>query len=207
VKERAIYRRERAIGLSRSAYLASKVGVLTLITVLQSSVFTVIAVYHRAPPDAAALSSPLLETLIAVVVLSWSSAMTGLLVSAWVDNADKTMPLLVLVTIAQLVFSGGLVPLEGKPGLEQFSYLFPSRWGFAAVASTDDLNNVLKFGTQSNPGTIPDPRWAHTPSTYVTNIVLGVVLSLAMVAVTLWLLRRLDPKVVRRMKKDTVSPG
>ena len=209
VKERAIYRRERAIGLSRGAYLSSKVGVLTLITTLQSIVFTVIALFGREPREAVVLSDPLVEVLIAVIVLSWSSAMTGLLVSALVDNTDKTMPLLVLVTIAQLVFSGGLIPLAGEKVLQQIAYLFPSRWGFAAVASTTDLNVVSRLGqnTLLSDKTAPDPLWDHTASTYVFDIGIGVGLSLLMVFVTLRLLHRMDPKVVRRKKKDHVSPG
>ena len=43
VKERVIYQRERAVGLSRSAYLMSKVVVLGTITVLQAVVLTLVA--------------------------------------------------------------------------------------------------------------------------------------------------------------------
>ena len=42
-----------------------------------------------------------------------------LVVSTLVNSADKTMPLLVLITMAQLVLSGGLIPVAGKAGLEQ----------------------------------------------------------------------------------------
>lgn len=43
VKERAIYERERAAGLSRSAYLVSKITVLGLITGLQGMVLCAIS--------------------------------------------------------------------------------------------------------------------------------------------------------------------
>jgi len=43
VKERPIYRRERAIGLSIGAYLTSKILVLGIITGLQATLFTTIA--------------------------------------------------------------------------------------------------------------------------------------------------------------------
>jgi hypothetical protein len=206
VKERAIYRRERAIGLSRGAYLASKVGVLTLITTLQSIVFTVIVVIGRQPPHPVALGSSLLEMLVAVVVISWSSAMIGLLVSAWLDNADKTMPLLVLITTAQLVFSGGMVPLAGEKGLEQISYLFAARWGFASVAAGSDLNELLKLGTEVNPDTLPDPLWKHMSSVYFTGIAVCFAFGVATMFLTYLMLRRVDPKVVRRKKRDTMSP-
>ncbi len=55
VKERAIYRRERTIGLSRTAYLGSKIILLTAITTAQCLVFTLIAVVGRTPPQAAVL--------------------------------------------------------------------------------------------------------------------------------------------------------
>ena len=43
VKERPIYRRERAIGLSIGAYLTSKILVLGIITGLQATLVTTIA--------------------------------------------------------------------------------------------------------------------------------------------------------------------
>ena len=43
VKERVIYQRERAVGLSRSAYLMSKIVVLGVITVVQAVVLTLVA--------------------------------------------------------------------------------------------------------------------------------------------------------------------
>lgn len=43
VKERVIYQRERAVGLSRSAYLMSKVVVLGAVTVVQAVVLTLVA--------------------------------------------------------------------------------------------------------------------------------------------------------------------
>ena len=202
VKEREIYRRERAIGLSRGAYLASKIGVLTVITAVQSSVFTVIAAYGRLPEKAVALGSPLLEMLIAVIVLSWSSAMIGLLVSAILDNADKMMPMLVLLTTAQLVFSGGIVPLAGEAGLEQASFLFSAKWGFGAVSAGSDLNGLLKLGTAINPDTSPDTFWKPTASIYFTDLALCVVYGLITVFATYVMLGRLDPKVIHRRKKQ-----
>ncbi|WP_420497648.1 ATP-binding cassette domain-containing protein [Parafrankia soli] len=199
VKERAIYRRERSIGLSRVAYLGSKVGVMTLMTVLQSIVFTLIATSQRTPPHAAALGSPKLEVLIAVTVLTWASSMFGLLMSSLVDSTDKVMPLLVLSTVTQLVFCGGFFPLAGKTGLNQFSYLFPTRWCFAAVASTADLNVVQKLGDPVlNPAKGPDPRWRHASSVYLTNIGVGVAVGVLLIILTFLLLRRMDPRMLRR---------
>lgn len=55
------------------------------------------------------------------------------------------MPLLVLMTMVQLVLSGGRVDLHGRPGLEQVSYVVPARWGFAMTASSADLKRIEAF--------------------------------------------------------------
>ena len=43
--------------------------------------------------------------------------------------------------MAQLVLSGGLFEISGQKVLEIVSWIDPSRWGFAAAASTTDLLN------------------------------------------------------------------
>ena len=50
------------------------------------------------------------------------------------------MPFLVLFTMVQVVLSGYVVPLANNPGLKQLAMIAPSRWGFAAAASTVNLN-------------------------------------------------------------------
>src|SRR5262249_17094682 len=145
------------------------------ITTLQSIVFTMIGVIGREPADGVVSNYPVLELIIAVTAVAMASAMMGLVLSALVDNADKTMPLLVLLTMSQLVFTGGLMPVQGRHGLEEVSYLSPARWGYAAVASVTDIIDVQKLGNeQVNPGSMPDRLWKHTESVFVTDVV-GVV--------------------------------
>jgi hypothetical protein len=206
VKERAIYRRERAIGLSRTAYVGSKILVLTLITVLQSIPFTLIGLIGREPPHPLALGNSLVECLIAVIVVSLSSAMLGLVISALVDNADKTMPLLVLITMAQLVFSGGILPVHGKPGLEQISVLAPARWGFAALSSVGDLNTITLAGETRpddhskliNTKVVNDPVFDHTMSTYLIDIAAGIGIGIICIIAVSLLIRRMEPKTSKR---------
>jgi hypothetical protein len=197
VKERAIYRRERTIGLSRTAYLGSKIILLTAITTAQCVVFTLIAVTGRTPPSAVVLGSPLLECLIAVIVAALASMMIGLFVSTLIDNADKAMPILVLVTMGQLVFSGGLTSMTGRLVMEQISFLVPARWGFAALASTDDLNVVGKLGNPALRSDPPDRLWEHRAGIWALDIVLGIVIGVVALALTTLMLRRIEPKVTR----------
>jgi hypothetical protein len=196
VKERDIYRRERTIGLSRTAYLGSKVVVLTVLTTVQCFVFTLIGLAGRTPPRAVAAGSPLFECLVAVIGCALASMMIGLFVSTLVDNADKTMPFLVLVTMAQLVLSGGLFSVVHQIGLAQLSWLAPARWGFGAMASTDDMNDVEALGRF--PGSDPrDFLWKHSGGVWLLDILMSFVIAVVMLYLTAVMLRRIEPKVGR----------
>ncbi|MCK9903522.1 hypothetical protein CC117_17065 [Parafrankia colletiae] len=197
VKERDIYRRERTIGLSRAAYLGSKIIVLTAITTVQCVVFTLIGLVGREPAEASVLGTPLLECLVAVIVAALASMMIGLLVSTLVDNADKTMPVLVLVTMAQLVLSSGLVSVVGRPVMEQISWIAPARWGFAALGSTADLNEVSKLGNEVLRTDPADGLWEHSAGIWILDVFIGLLLAGAALALTSAMLRRIDPKVTR----------
>ncbi|MFI6942886.1 FHA domain-containing protein [Streptomyces sp. NPDC050418] len=195
VKERVIYRRERAVGLSRSAYLLSKVVVLGTITVLQAIVLTLVGlagVDLDAPGGEGVLMPPLVEITVAVALLSFTAMMLGLLVSALVRKEEVTMPLLVLLAIVQVVFCGALLKLDGVPGLEQLSWLVPSRWALGAMAGTVGLARIV-------PGELTaDPLFQHSASVWLLNIGMLLVLSAVFGYVVSRLLRRHEPVVMRK---------
>ncbi|HUY45078.1 MAG TPA: FHA domain-containing protein [Streptosporangiaceae bacterium] len=192
VKERAIYARERAAGLSAGAYLWSKLIVLGLISAVQAVILVAIGLAGRPMPAHGVVlkSSPLAELLVAIGVLAIASMALGLLVSASVSTSEKTMPLLVLLSLAQVVLSGGVLPLNGKTGLNQLSYLAPSRWGFGATAVT---TNLARIG-----GLPPDPLWKHTATQWEMDVGLEVLLGVLFAVVAWRLLVRLSPGRKRR---------
>ena len=103
VKERPIYIRERAAGLSSGAYLFSKLLVLGVISIVQSSVLVLLGLagQSRCPPTARFLTgAPLIEIMLGIAVLAVASMCLGLLVSAMVSTSEKAMPFLVLLTMA-----------------------------------------------------------------------------------------------------------
>lgn len=78
VKERAIYMRERSIGLSSVAYLWSKLVVLGLITSLQAVLLTVLSLVGRPGIiDPLLFGSTVVELAVAVVVLTFVCAIFG----------------------------------------------------------------------------------------------------------------------------------
>ncbi|MEU9883558.1 ABC transporter ATP-binding protein/permease [Streptomyces phaeochromogenes] len=195
VKERVIYQRERAVGLSRSAYLMSKVVVLGAITVLQAVVLTLVALLGvdlNAPGGEGVLMSPLVEITVAVALLSFTAMMLGLLVSAMVRKEEVTMPLLVLLAIVQVVFCGALLKLDGVPGIEQLSWLVPSRWALGAMAGTIGLARLV-------PGDLTaDPLFKHSVGVWLLNMGMLVVLSVVFGYLVARLLRRHEPEVMRK---------
>ncbi|MEU5213130.1 FHA domain-containing protein [Streptomyces sp. NPDC020742] len=195
VKERTIYQRERAVGLSRSAYLMSKVLVLGVITVVQAVVLTMVGlggVKLNAPGGKGVLLPPLIEITLAVALMAFTAMMLGLVVSALVRKEEVTMPLLVFLAIIQVVFCGALLKLNGVPGLEQLAWLVPSRWGLGAMAGTIDLHRLVPGGVTA------DPLFQHKPSVWLLNMGMMIVLSLVSGFVVTRLLRRHEPEIMRK---------
>ena len=191
VKERPIYIRERAAGLSSGAYLFSKLIVLGVISIVQSTLLVLIGLFGQKMPPKGAIPGvpPLLEILIAIAALSLASMCLGLLVSALVSTSEKAMPFLVLLTMAQVILSGGVVSLVGKPGLEQLAYIAPARWGFGAVASTVNLNVI---GVAA-PGST-DPLWAQSAGNWLRDMGMLIALGVVFTLLTWLQMRRLGPR-------------
>jgi ABC transport system ATP-binding/permease protein len=110
-------------------------------------------------------------------------------VSALVTTSEKAMPFLVLLTMAQVILSGGVLLLTSP--LTYLAAISPSRWGYAAAATTvnyDTISFPAKFGG------IIDPLWTQSSSNWLRDM--GVMIGLAAVfSVLTWIkLRRIGPR-------------
>ncbi|PAZ12107.1 ABC transporter ATP-binding protein [Streptomyces sp. SA15] len=196
IKERVIYERERATGLSRSAYLMSKVFVLGLITVLQGLMVGVIGFASREIPEEGLVlgSATLIELSLPIMALGFTSMMFGLMMSSLVKTAEKTMPLLVMFAIIQVVFTGCLFTLHGSIGVNEFSYLMPSRWAVAAAGATLDFN---KISPPEKPGDT-DPLWENTLGAWGMDMAALIALGVICGFFVARFLRRHEPEVMRK---------
>ena len=182
VGERAIFHREHAAGLSASMYVAAKVAVFGTAAVVQSAILVLIVTaptIGKGPPlGAVVLGSPRLELFVDIAATCVAAAILGLLVSAFAQNSNQVLPLMVVTVMTQLVLAGGFIPVTNRP-LDPVSWLLPARWGLAATASTADLSNTVAVIAQ-------DSHWKHTASAWTFDIVMLAVLSVCYAGLLRW---------------------
>ena len=191
VKERAIYSRERAAGLSTASYLGSKLAVLGFISGVQAAVMVLIGLIGRKLPASGSLlhGFPLVELIIALALLAVVSMALGLFISASVNTSEKTMPILMVVVVVEVILTGGVFAIAGKAGLEQVAWLSPSRWGYALTASTSNLNKIFP----PTPGNPVDHLWDHTGHQWLMNMVALAALGAVFAVLAWWRLVRQGP--------------
>ncbi len=184
VGERAIYKREKAVGLSSQAYLWGKLTIFGVLTLVQSLILVLlVGVRKPGPSSAVLLGSPTLELIVACWLTALAAVALGLLMSSFVRTSEQVMPLLVVSIMAQLVLCGGLFPVHGRVALEQLAWLAPARWGYAQAASTVDLGTIL-------PSQAGESLWQHTSGMWMLSGGMLLVLTVAFSCLTLWRLVR-----------------
>jgi ABC transport system ATP-binding/permease protein len=206
VKELPIFRRERSIGLSLSAYLVSKLVVLVPFVVFQATVLTLIAVFNQeGPKSAVVLGSPVLELVVDIVLTGLAAMAVGLLISAAVTTSDKATPLMAATVAASLILAGALFDLRDKPAIRELSYLTSSRWGFAAAASSADIKKLEVNQCHEPPNASCDPDWAHKSGTWAKDVAgLGGIMVIG-IGGAAYALRRRDPHKRPKAQAETSS--
>ena len=178
VGERAVFQREQAVGLSPTAYLLAKTAVFCGFAILQSAIITAIVMIGKGMPTRGAVLlghsnlAATVELFATVAATCVASAILGLAISSLVRSSEQIMPLFVVAVMAQLVLCGGMVPVTGRLGLDQLSWLMPARWGYAAASSTVDVRHLV-------PGSLlPQDRfWQHTRKIWLFDM--GMLAALA----------------------------
>jgi ABC transport system ATP-binding/permease protein len=215
VKELPIIKREHSLGLSPVVYLASKAGVLGVITTVECAFLAVagLALQQLPPSDpigsfafassGLVVGSRLPEFGLDVTLAGLAAMGLGLLISAAVRNADQANFALPLILVAQIVLSA---PLLGNPSplFSVVGSISSAQWGTAASGATMSLNDLRKpyldlIETQKAQARkrAVDPAaskgsttWEHTLAAWVTDIAALLLLAIVAVGSTLLVLRR-----------------
>ncbi|ARR79492.1 ABC transporter, ATP-binding protein [Mycobacterium intracellulare subsp. yongonense] len=183
IGERPIFRREQAVGLSTKAYLLAKMAVFFVFAIVQSTIATTITILGKGAPTRPALllGSATLELYVATAAMCVAAAMIGLVLSSLARSNEQIMPLLVVSLMLQLVLCGGMVPVTDRIGLDQMSWAVPSRWGYAAQASTVDLWTI-----EPGPLAPKDRHFKHTAGTWLFDVGMLVLLTVVYAGIVGW---------------------
>ena len=170
VKEMPIYRRERSIGLSAGAYVASKAIVLGVITAVQAAILVPLAMREQTLPaqnstsqadlltrmnvdpsiiqqtfrdGGALLPSQLGELIVVAIVVGLAGMALALLLSSVIGSLDRASTLLPIILVAQVIVSAPLFVPKGV-ALTGLGYVASADWGMAAAASTLELQDLRR---------------------------------------------------------------
>lgn len=186
IGERAIFRREQAVGLSTRAYLGAKITVFCMFAITQAAITTGVVLLGKGVPtqQAVLLGNPSFELFTTVAATCVASAILGLLLSSVARSSEQIMPLLVVSLMLQLVLAGGLVPVTNRLFLDQLSWAVPARWGYAASAATVNLRELV-------PGSYSpeDSHWTHSRPAWLFDMAMLATLSVAYACLVWWRIR------------------
>ena len=153
VTEWPIYRRERMVGLSIGAYVASKMTVLLGIAAIQC--FLLLAIV--AP--ACRIDSSWLWVFTILYAAALAGGALGLLISATLRTTEAASGILPVLLLPMIVLGGILVPLADLPALTQpLAAAMPSRWAFEGLVVPEaTLRPQIRLGGAPAPRPEPSP--------------------------------------------------
>jgi hypothetical protein len=203
-KEMPIFVRERLVNLRIGPYLFSKISVLGLLALVQSTVFMlVLFVGIEFPADTGVLlpSLPVLEMFITVLLSALASTALGLMVSAFVGNPNRAFSVVPLLLILQIVFAGLIFKIEGP--IAPLSWLTISRWSLDALGTSIELkalchlpglSDALPCYSLNMARQEPDPflphAFVHEPAHLLMNWGILVLYMGVCLGITAWRLRK-----------------
>jgi ABC-type multidrug transport system ATPase subunit/pSer/pThr/pTyr-binding forkhead associated (FHA) protein len=147
VKEAPVYRRERTVGLGILPYLLSKVSVGFLFALYHAS--ALLALKLLAVDLGTRGTAGIAEFYATVALAAMSGVMWGLVISTIAPREEQAMIMVIVIVVAQMVFSGGLVALGeiGTAGTILGS-ITSSKWAFQGLTASlqvkaGDCVNIL----------------------------------------------------------------
>ena len=139
-KERSILKREYMAGLSLNEYILSKILVLGVLCLIQSSLIVGVFAMSVGLPEEGLFLPPMIEFLITTFLTATASAAMGLFVSSLFTNADRAMTVAPILLMPQILFSGLIFELEGATDL--LSWFAICRWSMEGYGTSANLNEL-----------------------------------------------------------------
>ena len=140
-KEREIIFREASVGVSLGATVLAKALTLFLVALVQALLLTAGFVRVIHVPQNDLLMDTNWEIYVTVLLILVSSAAMGLLISAALKSSESAILFVLVLIIAQVVFSGIMFTLTGVSST--IASVIVCRWGMGALGASTDLNSRL----------------------------------------------------------------
>ncbi len=145
IRDRKILQREKFLALNRNSYLLSKIGILFLISAIQSLLFVVVGNRVLDIRDMALVHWVLLFST------SCFANVLGLNVSASFNSAKVIYIVIPVLIIPQLLFSGIIVRFDklhpwfaSQQGVPLIGNVMASRWAYEGLAVTQFTDNAYE---------------------------------------------------------------
>ena len=141
-KERDIIKREHRAGLHISSYLAAHMIYQAIICILQVIItlliFRTFGMYF---PDTGLITGSFtIDLAISMFLITYGADMMALMVSCFAHTTTTAMTIMPFMLVIQLVFAGGVFPLE-REGSKFISKFTISNWGINAINIASDYNS------------------------------------------------------------------
>jgi hypothetical protein len=153
VKERAIFKRERAVNLKVTSYVFSKMFILGLFSLFQVGAFMlVIAAAVDMGFKGAIFGIGFVELYISFYLAVLASIAFGLFISSVVPSQDVVLYAILAQLFVQIVLSGTMFPLENNLA----SLGAPGYWATLSAGSIVDLPKLNEEGRSCSVQEIPN---------------------------------------------------
>jgi hypothetical protein len=163
VKERPIFKRERAVNLSVWSYVLSKVLVLSAFALFQVGA-TLLTISSRVDLGVEGIIfKGQVDIFITLFLAVLASISFGLFISAIVPSTDVVMYVILAQLFAQIVLSGTLFPIKSGP----VSYATPGYWTMNALGSIVDLPTLDQAGVSCMVKLVPSSTMGAPASTQI----------------------------------------
>ena len=156
-KERSIIKREHRTGLHISSYLAAHMLYQAVVCLLQVIITLVIfkafGVYF--PKTGLLTGLFALDVGISMFLITYTADMLALMVSCIAHTTTTAMTIMPFLLVVQLVFAGGIFPLN-RNGAKMISKYVISSWGIRAVNIAADYNSQRSVAVSTVLNTMQD---------------------------------------------------
>lgn len=140
-KEHDIIRSEYRQGMNLSSYISANVlwqAVLCFVQTVLIFIICAIFGFFEDSPSYGVIFPAVIEYFITMYLLTFGSAVLGIMVSSISGNPTTAMTIMPFVLIIQLIMSGVLFELKGFA--DAFANVTFSKWGMSAFGATGDIN-------------------------------------------------------------------